>query len=146
MASLAVKRHFCSTTAQYSVLHSLNDSVACGIFLGQGSNPGPLHCEADSSPLAHQGRPPPFSLSPFFFFSGHGRSINHENMGIDMQILKNFQDIFRRMAIRNPQTAVTFSSLNQKKRPNRKQRNKHTHTVKMYQVLSLESPKCTQAW
>ena len=75
MAFLAVKHHFCSTTAQYSVLHSLNDSVACGIFLGHGSNPGPLHCEAASSPLAHQGR--------------------GENMGIDMQILTKFPGHFQ---------------------------------------------------
>ena len=31
--------------------------VACGIFPDQGSNPCPLHWEADSSPLDHQGRP-----------------------------------------------------------------------------------------
>ena len=31
----------------------------------------------------------------FFFFSGHGRSINHENMGIDMQILTKFPGHFQ---------------------------------------------------
>ena len=31
--------------------------MACGIFPDQGSNPCPLHWEADFSPLDHQGRP-----------------------------------------------------------------------------------------
>ena len=32
-------------------------SVACGIFPDQGSNPCPLHWQADSQPLRHQGGP-----------------------------------------------------------------------------------------
>ena len=32
-------------------------SVACGIFPDQGSNPCPLHWQADSQPLRHQGSP-----------------------------------------------------------------------------------------
>ena len=32
-------------------------SVACGIFPDQGSNPCPLHWQADSQPLRHQGNP-----------------------------------------------------------------------------------------
>ena len=32
-------------------------SAACGIFPDQGSNPCPLHCQADSQPLHHQGSP-----------------------------------------------------------------------------------------
>ena len=32
-------------------------SVACGIFPDQGSNPCPLHRQADSQPLRHQGSP-----------------------------------------------------------------------------------------
>ena len=32
-------------------------SVACGIFPDQGSNPCPLHWQADSQPLHHQGSP-----------------------------------------------------------------------------------------
>ena len=32
-------------------------SAACGIFLDQGSNPCPLHWQADSQPLHHQGSP-----------------------------------------------------------------------------------------
>ena len=36
-------------------------SAACGIFPDQGSNPCPLHWQADSQPLRHQGSPPSFS-------------------------------------------------------------------------------------
>ena len=34
-------------------------SAACGIFPDQGSNPCPLHWQADSQPLRHQGSPHP---------------------------------------------------------------------------------------
>ena len=39
------------------VAHGSSFSVACGIFLDQGSNPCPLHWQADSQPLRHQGSP-----------------------------------------------------------------------------------------
>ena len=42
------------------VAHGPSCSAACGIFPDQGSNPCPLHWQADSQPLRHQG-------SPFFF-------------------------------------------------------------------------------
>ena len=37
--------------------HGLSCSVACGIFPDQGSNPCPLHWQADPEPLRHQGSP-----------------------------------------------------------------------------------------
>ena len=37
--------------------HRVRCSVACGIFPDWGSNPCPLHWQADSQPLDHQGRP-----------------------------------------------------------------------------------------
>ena len=37
--------------------HGLSCSAACGIFPDQGSNPCPLHWQADSQPLRHQGSP-----------------------------------------------------------------------------------------
>ena len=43
------------------VAHGPSCSVACGIFPDQGSNPCPLHWQADSQPLCHQG-----SLTSFF--------------------------------------------------------------------------------
>ena len=39
------------------VVHGLSCSAACGIFPGQGSDPCPLHWQADSQPLHHQGSP-----------------------------------------------------------------------------------------
>ena len=39
------------------VAHRSSCSVACGIFPDQGSNPCPLHWQADSQPLRHQGSP-----------------------------------------------------------------------------------------
>ena len=39
------------------VAHGPSCSAACGIFPGQGSNLCPLHWQADSQPLRHQGSP-----------------------------------------------------------------------------------------
>ena len=39
------------------VAHGPSCSAACGIFLDQGSNPCPLHWQADSQPLRHRGSP-----------------------------------------------------------------------------------------
>ena len=39
------------------VAHGPSCSTACGIFPDQGSNPRPLHRQADSQPLHHQGSP-----------------------------------------------------------------------------------------
>ena len=40
-----------------TVAHGPSCSAACGIFPDQGSNPCPLHWQADSQPLRHQGSP-----------------------------------------------------------------------------------------
>ena len=39
------------------VAHGPSRFAACGIFPDQGSNPCPLHWQADSQPLRHQGSP-----------------------------------------------------------------------------------------
>ena len=39
------------------VAHGPSCSAACGIFPDEGSNPCPLHWQADSQPLRHQGSP-----------------------------------------------------------------------------------------
>ena len=44
------------------VAHGPSCPAACGIFPDQGSNPCPLHWQADSQPLRHQGSPLPFLL------------------------------------------------------------------------------------
>ena len=41
-----------------TVAHGPSRSAACGILPDQGSNPCPLHWQADSQPLRHQGSPP----------------------------------------------------------------------------------------
>ena len=48
-------------TGSVVVAHGPSCSTACGIFPDQGSNPCPLHWQADSQPLRHQGSP----QSPF---------------------------------------------------------------------------------
>ena len=53
-------------TGSVIVAHGPSCSVACGIFPDQGSNPCPLHWQADSQPLRHQGSPK--ILVIFFFF------------------------------------------------------------------------------
>ena len=40
-----------------TVAHGPSCSAACAIFPDQGSNPCPLHWQADSQPLRHQGSP-----------------------------------------------------------------------------------------
>ena len=44
------------------VAHRPSCSAACGIFPDQGSNPCPLHWQADSQPLRHQGSPTPWGF------------------------------------------------------------------------------------
>ena len=48
------------------VPHGPSCSTACGIFPDQGSNPYPLHWQADSQPLHHQGSPGVHSWTLFF--------------------------------------------------------------------------------
>ena len=50
------------------MVHGLSCSAACGIFPGQGSNPCPLHWQADSQPLRHQGSPHGSLNLHFLFF------------------------------------------------------------------------------
>ena len=45
------------TWASVVVAHGPSCSTACGIFLDQGSNLCPLHWQADSYPLCHEGSP-----------------------------------------------------------------------------------------
>ena len=52
-----VVAHRLQSAGSVVVAHGLSCSVACGIFLDQGSNPCPLHWQADSQPLHHQGSP-----------------------------------------------------------------------------------------
>ena len=51
------------------VAHGPSRSTACGILPDQGPNPCPLHWQADSQPLRHQGSPVVPLLNPWFLFS-----------------------------------------------------------------------------
>ena len=52
------------------VAHGPSCSAACGIFPDQGSNPCPLHWQADSQPLCHQGSPaPPLFMLSFLIYA-----------------------------------------------------------------------------
>ena len=53
------------------VAHGPSCSAACGIFPDQDSNPCPLHWQADSQPLRHQGSPAHILIG-FFWFSVDG--------------------------------------------------------------------------
>ena len=64
------------------VAHAPSCSAACGIFPDQGSNPCPLHWQADSQPLRHKGSPKYLlkQQSPTFFGTRdrfHGRQSFH---------------------------------------------------------------------
>ncbi|XP_066885250.1 huntingtin-interacting protein K isoform X1 [Kogia breviceps] len=48
-----------------AMAHAPSRSAACGIFLDRGTNPCPLHRQADSQPLRHQGSPPSHFLMQF---------------------------------------------------------------------------------
>ena len=50
-----------------AVAHRPSCSAACGIFPDQGSNLCPLHRQADSQPLRHQGSPSLPFLTPYHY-------------------------------------------------------------------------------
>ena len=54
---LSLRSTGCRRTGSVIVAHGPSCSAACGIFPDQGSNPCPLHWQADSQPLRHQGSP-----------------------------------------------------------------------------------------
>ena len=47
-----------SSSSSWALKHRLRCSKACGFFLGQGSNPCPLHLQAGSLPSEPPGKPP----------------------------------------------------------------------------------------
>ena len=54
---LLLRNTSCRRAGSVIVAHGPSCSAACGIFPDQGSNPCPLHWQADSQPLRHQGSP-----------------------------------------------------------------------------------------
>ena len=77
-ASLSLSRPLLlrSTSSRHTgsvvVAHGPSCSTACGIFPDQGSNPCPLHWQADSQPLRHQGSPDTYLQVHFLFVFGGG--------------------------------------------------------------------------
>ena len=59
------------------VAHGPSCSAACGIFPDQGSNPCPLHWQADSQPLCHQGSPKLIFLKLYIHVQQHIIFIKH---------------------------------------------------------------------
>ena len=57
------------------VAHGPSCSAACGIFPDQGSNQCPLHWQADSQPLRHQGSPSHCFNSWNFIVLTHGKAM-----------------------------------------------------------------------
>ena len=57
MQASAFVAHGLQSTGSVVVVHGPNCSVACGILPDPGPNPCPLHWQADSQPLSHQGSP-----------------------------------------------------------------------------------------
>ena len=57
IAASLVAEHRLQTRRLSNCGHGPSCSAACGIFPDQGSNPCPLHWQADSQPLRHQGSP-----------------------------------------------------------------------------------------
>ena len=53
-------------TGPVAVAHRPSCTAACGIFPDQGLNPCPLHWQADSQPLHHQGSPQVYVLKERF--------------------------------------------------------------------------------
>ena len=62
IAASLVAEHRLQTRRLSNVAHGPGRFAACGIFPDQGSNPCPLHWQADSQPLRHQGSPGPSIL------------------------------------------------------------------------------------
>ena len=72
------------------VAHGPSCSAACGILPDQGLNPCPLHWQADSQPLRHQGSPYLFfiPISPFLVMCSWGMAAAWRGLPKDLKILK----------------------------------------------------------
>ena len=67
-------------------------SAACGIFPDQDSNPCPLHWQADSQPLRHQGSPHPVILIIMNFLVVGISLLN--SISLDFALLTNLNILF----------------------------------------------------
>ena len=89
------------------VAHGPSRSAACGIFPDQGSNPCPLHWQADSQPLRHQGSPVLISDTIIRARTVH---INKSSLGASV-ICKSTKGILRPKCLR---TAIPWCRTQQR--------------------------------
>ena len=76
------------------VAHGPSCSAACGIFPDQGSNRCPLHWQADSQPLCHQGSPHLFGFFgnwPPSLGAFQSHLINITKTPLSLSTLREFQ-------------------------------------------------------
>ena len=71
-------------TGSVVVAHGPRCSAACGIFPDQGSNPCPLHWQADSQPLRHQGSPKLLLFKKSFYYH-FNRVLMEEELNLSIQ-------------------------------------------------------------
>ena len=68
---LLLRRRGSRCAGSVVVAHGPSCSAACGIFPDHGSNPCPLHWQADSQSLCHQGSPIYILKNSLFYFWLH---------------------------------------------------------------------------
>ena len=76
------------------VAHGPIRSAACGVFPDQGSNPCPLHWQADSQPLHHQGSPCNQVFLQFHFLNNW----DHQIIKL-IQWLSDFYSLYNPLAL-----------------------------------------------
>ena len=74
-AGLSLLRPLSRRASSVIVAHGPSCSAARGIFPDQGSNPCPLHWQADSQPLRHQGSPYSDVFKVWSFIDSFNRSL-----------------------------------------------------------------------
>ena len=85
------------------VVHGLSCSAACGIFPDQGSNPCPLHWQADSQPLCHQGSPANLLLTDLFQVAASHQKHRVRDSETEVHVFTN------RLHVREAPTAMAVS-------------------------------------
>ncbi|XP_032490454.1 target of rapamycin complex 2 subunit MAPKAP1 isoform X3 [Phocoena sinus] len=75
-----------------AMAHGPSRSTACGIFPDRGTNLCPLHRQADSQPLRHQGSPRPIFLSPFL-------NVSFKSLSPAFHFITDLLDIWNLLAL-----------------------------------------------
>ena len=83
---LALRSTGSRRTGSVVVAHGPSCSTECGIFLDQGSNPCPLHRQADSQPLRQQGSPKVIFLIFLLFTYSFWREMDEETCSFGFSV------------------------------------------------------------